>query len=123
MTQTKIENLNLFVKAILDRKAHDLIILDISRLTSIADAFIICSGKSSRQVTAIADYIQSELRDHGIKPLHVEGKTEGLWVLMDYGHVVIHIFFESTRHFFDLEGLWTEARKIAPEKVLEEEAL
>jgi ribosome-associated protein len=67
---------------------------------------------------AIADHIQSEMRDHGIRPSSVEGKVDGQWVLMDYRDVVIHIFFESTRDFFDLEGLWRDAPRISPEDVL-----
>ena len=87
-------------------------ILDVRELTSIADVFIICSGRSSRQVIAIADFVQLNLKKQGIKTLSVEGKKEGHWVLLDYGHVIIHIFFEPTRSFYDLEGLWIDAKKI-----------
>jgi ribosome-associated protein len=120
MTFGKVDHLDVFLKAIQERKVVDLVILDVRKQTTIADVFIICSGKSSRQVVAIADNVQSELKDHGIKPLHVEGKTEGQWVLMDYGHVLIHIFFESARAFFDLEGLWHDARRISPEAATQE---
>ncbi|MBU4055996.1 MAG: ribosome silencing factor [Proteobacteria bacterium] len=115
MTFEKVHNLDVFLKAIQERKVVDLVILDVRKQTTIADVFIICTGKSNRQVVAIADNVQSELKDHGIKPLHVEGKTEGQWVLMDYGHVLVHIFFESARAFFDLEGLWHDAQRISPE--------
>ena len=105
-------SLDYYVKAALGRKAFDLVILDVRDLTSIADAFIICSGRSNRQVAAIAEFIQVELKKHGIKPLSVEGKKEGHWVLLDYGHVIMHVFYEPIRSFYDLEGLWIDAKKI-----------
>jgi len=108
-----------FVSTVLGRKAMQVVILDVRNLTSIADAFIICSGKSNRQVTAIADVVQRELKDKGKKPLNVEGKKEGLWVLMDYGDVIIHIFYESLRSFYDLESLWIDARRLSPESLAE----
>jgi ribosome-associated protein len=76
------------------------------------DVFIICSGRSNRQVNAIADSIVAKLKKHKIKPLSVEGTGEGHWVLLDYGHVVIHVFYEPVREFFDLEGLWADAKRI-----------
>jgi ribosome-associated protein len=105
-------SLDYYVKAVLGRKAFDLVILDVRNLTSIADAFIICSGRSNRQVAAIAESIQVELKKHGIRPLSVEGKKEGHWVLLDYGHVIMHVFYEPVRSFYDLEGLWIDAKKI-----------
>jgi ribosome-associated protein len=102
-----------FVKAVLDRKAIQVVILDVRQLTSVADAFIICSGRSNRQVTSIADFVQRDLKKKGKKPINVEGKKEGHWVLMDYGDVIIHIFYESLRNFYDLEGLWIDARRIS----------
>lgn len=105
-------SLDFYVKAALGRKAFDLVILDVRDLTSIADAFIICSGRSNRQVAAIAESIQVELKKHGIRPLSVEGKKEGHWVLLDYGHVIMHVFYEPVRSFYDLEGLWIDAKKI-----------
>ena len=104
--------LDVFVKAALGRKAIDLVVLDISRLTSIADAFIVCSGRSSRQVTAIAEFISIELKKQGIKPLSIEGMEEGHWVILDYGRVIIHIFHQPVREFYDLEGLWSDAKQI-----------
>lgn len=105
-------SLDFYVKAALGRKAFDLVILNVRDLTSIADAFIICSGRSNRQVIAIAEFIQVELKKHGIRPLSVEGKKEGHWVLLDYGHVIMHVFYEPIRNFYDLEGLWIDAKKI-----------
>lgn len=105
-------SLDFYVKAALGRKAFDLVILNVRDLTSIADVFIICSGRSNRQVAAIAEFIQVELKKHGIRPLSVEGKKEGHWVLLDYGHVIMHVFYEPVRSFYDLEGLWIDAKKI-----------
>ena len=112
-------SLDLYVKAALGRKALGLVVLDVRELTSVADAFIICSGRSNRQVTAIAKFIQTELKKSGIKPLSVEGKKEGHWVLLDYGHVIIHVFYESVRNFYDLEGLWMDAKKIKTKSLIE----
>ncbi len=93
-------------------KALDLVLLDISRFSSLADYFIICSGKSSRQVQGIADNMERGLKARGIKPLGSEGKREGHWVLMDYGDVIIHIFYQPVRSFYDLESLWSEASRV-----------
>jgi len=112
-----IQSLDLYVKAALGKKAFGLVVLDVRQLTSIADAFIICSGRSNRQVAAIAEYIQVSLKQKGIQPSSVEGKKEGHWVLLDYGHVIIHIFYEPVRDFYDLEGLWIDAEKIQTERL------
>jgi len=112
-------SLDLYVKEALGRKALGLVVLDVRELTSVADAFIICSGRSNRQVTAIAEFIQTELKKAGIKPLSVEGKKEGHWVLLDYGHVIIHVFYESVRNFYDLEGLWVDAKRIKTKSLIE----
>ena len=105
-------SLDRYIAAASEKKALNLIVLDVRDLTSIADVFIICSGRSNRQVNAIADSIVAKLKKHKIKPLSVEGTGEGHWVLLDYGHVVIHVFYEPVREFFDLEGLWADAKRI-----------
>jgi ribosome-associated protein len=87
-------------------------VLDVRGLTSIADAFIICSGRSNRQVSAVADHVERYLKKEGIRPLSIEGRKEGHWVLMDYGQVIIHVFYTETRTFYDLEGLWVDAKRI-----------
>lgn len=101
-----------YIKAVLGKKTIDVVALDIRKLTSYSDALIIASGSSNRQVTAIAEYIKKELKDQGIQPLGIEGLKEGTWVLLDYVNVIIHIFYEDIRSFYDLEGLWADARKI-----------
>jgi ribosome-associated protein len=112
MTNTMDSPLDLYIKAVLGRKAMNVVALDVAELTSYADVFIICSGRSNRQVSAIAEYIQTDLKKHKIKPLSVEGTKDGHWVLLDYGHVIIHVFYEPVREFYDLEGLWADAGRI-----------
>jgi ribosome-associated protein len=117
MTDTTDAELDIYVKSALGRKARSPVLLDVRHLTSLADAFLICHGTSNRQVSAIAEHIQKDLKKKGIKALSIDGIKEGRWVLMDYGHVVIHVFFESTRHFYNLEGLWSDARRIQTESL------
>ena len=112
-------SVDLFVKAALGKKAVGLVVLDVRKLTSIADIFIICSGRSNRQVAAIAEFIQVEMKKHGFSPLSVEGKKEGHWVLLDYGHVIIHVFYEPVRTFYDLEGLWIDAKKVKIQSLID----
>jgi len=111
-------SLDLYVRAAAGRKVKDLVILDMRGLTSVADIFIICSGRSNRQVIAIADFIQLDLKNKGIRLLSVEGKQEGHWVLLDYGHVILHVFYEPLREFYDLESLWVDAKRINPDSLL-----
>ncbi len=92
----------------LDKKANEVVILDVRGKTSYADYFIIASGDSERQVAAIAEHIESELRKDGVRPLGVEGQERGHWALLDFGEVVAHLFYEEVRAFYDLEGLWTD---------------
>jgi len=96
----------------LDKKAYDLVLLEVSEVTSIADYFIICSGRSDRQVQSIAQGIEQDLGKEGIKPLSVEGQSRGHWVLMDFTDVIVHVFFQPMREFYDLEGLWSHAPRV-----------
>ncbi len=105
-----------FIKAALGRKADRVVALDVRTLTSIADVFIILSGRSNRQVSAIGEFIRRNLKEQGIKPLSIEGMKEGHWILLDYGHIIIHVFYEPIRDQYDLEGLWTDAKRIDIEK-------
>jgi len=97
-------------------KALDLVLLEVSEVSSFTDYFIICSGKSSRQVQGIADNLEVALGERGFKPLGVEGRGEGQWVLMDYGDVIVHIFYEPVRSFYDLESLWADAKRVVWER-------
>lgn len=100
-------------KAALDKKSKETLILELKDLTVIADYFVICSGTSTTQVKAIADYIENELREQGIRPIGVEGRDNAHWVLMDYGDIVIHIFEEETRAYYELEKFWLDAPRIS----------
>jgi len=100
------------VRAALDHKAYDLVVLETGRISSIGDYFVICSGRSDTQVQAIADAIDGALRGQGERPLSIEGMQRGQWVLMDYGDVVVHIFYVPVREFYDLERLWVRAPRV-----------
>ncbi len=93
----------------LERKAYDLVVMEVRDLTSIADYFIVCSGRSDRQVQSIAQGIEENLRGTGVRPHSVEGAARGQWLLMDFFDVIVHIFYEPVREFYDLEGLWSDA--------------
>ncbi|MBF0451398.1 MAG: ribosome silencing factor [Candidatus Magnetomorum sp.] len=101
-----------YIEALLERKCLDPVLLDIRGMASYADALLISSAKSNRQVKAIAEHIHRTLKKQCIKAFHIEGLQEGHWVLMDYGDVVIHIFYEPQRKFYDLEGLWNDVDAI-----------
>ncbi|MDX2167323.1 MAG: ribosome silencing factor [Deltaproteobacteria bacterium] len=99
----------LCVRFALDKKAYDLLLLEVGAHTSLADYFLICTGRSDTQVQAIAQSIQENLAQLGRRPRTVEGLSGGQWALLDYGDVVVHIFLESVRSFYDLERLWARA--------------
>lgn len=92
-----------------DRKAQDLVTLDMQDVTLVADYFVIMGGKTTTQVDALADHIERGAREAGVRLLHREGKAGSRWVLLDYGGVVVHIFTEDERRFYDLERLWGDA--------------
>lgn len=119
MNEPIMDELDLYVKTALDKKAEDPVLLDVRGLTSIADFFMILSARSHRQVSAISEHVVKTLRDRKIKPLSVDGLKEGHWVLIDYGHVVMHIFYDSIRRFYDLESLWVDAKRIRTSSMLE----
>ena len=96
----------------LEKKASDLVVLDVGHLTSIAEYFIICSGRSDRQVQSIAQGIEENAAQEGLKPFAVEGTGRGHWVLMDFSDVIVHIFYEPVRKFYDLDALWGDAPRV-----------
>lgn len=93
----------------LDKKAEDVVVLDVRELCSFADAFVIATGNSDRHVRSIASGIDEELRARGDKPLGAEGEQDGRWVLMDAGDVIVHVFQRDVRAHYDLERLWGDA--------------
>lgn len=103
------------VSAADDRKAVDLKVLHLAKVSDFTDYFMICSGTSERQVQAIADAVQERLREEGVRPLHVEGFNRAQWVLLDYGDFVVHVFQEEPRRFYSLERLWGDAPDMTAE--------
>jgi ribosome-associated protein len=103
------------VSAADDRKAVDLKVLHLQKVSDFTDYFLICSGTSERQVQAIADAVQEKLRAGRVRPLHVEGYNRGQWVLLDYGDLVVHVFQEEPRRFYALERLWGDAPEVTAE--------
>ncbi|MFV1951102.1 MAG: ribosome silencing factor [Nitrospinota bacterium] len=103
---------SLCYKAALEKKAYDIIVLDLSEYSSITDFFMICSGNSTRQVQAIADTIMEKLKKEGARYYGLEGYDAAGWILIDYDDLVIHIFHEETRKFYDIERLWGSAPKV-----------
>jgi len=94
-----------------DKKALDIVIMDLNGLTDIADHFVIAGGTSERHVRTIADGIREGMKQEGTRPLAVEGYDEGRWVILDYQSVIVHIFIEPLRELYDLESLWIEAKR------------
>ena len=95
-----------------DKKAFDLVGIDVGELTSYADAFLLCSAASDRQVGAVADAIRRRLKDEGVRPLHSEGADRSDWVLLDFGDFVFHVFTEDLRAYYALDSLWGDAPRI-----------
>lgn len=95
-----------------DKKGSDIVMLRTAELTTMADFFVICSGRSDRQVQALAGAIVDELRDDGIRPLGIEGKASSRWVLLDFGSVIVHVFAPEEREYYGLERLWSKAAQV-----------
>jgi ribosome-associated protein len=95
-----------------DKKASDIVLLRTAELTTMADYFVIASGRTERQVQALSQAIVDELRDEGIKPLGVEGLRSARWVLLDYGGVIVHLFAPEEREYYGLERLWSAAQQV-----------
>ena len=100
------------VRAVLDKKASDVVVLDLRNTPAFTDFFVLCSGNNQRQVKAIADQVQDTLREAKVRPAHIEGYDRAEWVLMDFFSFVVHVFTPQTRAFYGLERLWGDAEKI-----------
>jgi len=107
-----MESLRTAARAAADKKAFQIVGLGVSDLTSYTDSLLICSAGSDRQVGAIADEVQRQLKEAGRRPLHVEGERRSDWILLDYGEFVIHVFTEERRAYYGLDGLWGDAPKL-----------
>lgn len=110
------KKIELIAKAALAKKAKDVVLIDLRKLSSICGYFIIASGDSTTQIDTIADNIEKELLVRNCKLWHREGKGQALWILLDYGDIVVHVFYRETRGFYNLEKLWYDA----PQKKLRE---
>ena len=102
-------------RAAASKQAEDIVILDVQGLIVITDYFVICSASSDRHVRTVVDEVERALRDRERKPVRREGETEGRWVLLDYVDLVVHVFAEAEREFYDLERLWRDAPRVPVE--------
>jgi ribosome-associated protein len=102
------------VRAAEDKKAENLVVLDLRQAAGFTDYFVVCSGTNSRQVRAIADGVMDALAAEGVKPSHIEGHDRSEWILLDYFDFVVHVFAPETRLFYGLERLWGNAERIEP---------
>ncbi len=108
-----LELAKICAKVALDAKAEELIVLDVKGISSFTDYFVIMSGRSTRHVQGLAEIIEGEMHSKRINTSHAEGLEEGMWVLLDFGDVVVHIFYHEQRKFYDLEGLWHDAKPVS----------
>lgn len=99
-------------RAALERKAIDVVVLDVQGVSSVTDYFLVCSGRSTTHLESISDAIRAELKTDGVRPLHAEGHAESGWVLLDYGDVLMHVFLEDTRAYYALERLWGDVPSV-----------
>lgn len=107
-----------------EKKARELVVLDVASLLGITDYFLIASGSSDRQVRTIAEAVEEKLKEDGLRPLRSEGAADSGWILIDYGDFIVHVFTEEMRSYYDLERLWKDApRPELPELVEARQAL
>ena len=99
-------------RAAIEKKAENVKVLDLSEISGFTDYFVVCSGLSDRQIQSIADSVQATMESQGHDAISVEGYAEGRWVLMDFGDVIVHIFLDALREYYDLEALWADAPNV-----------
>lgn len=114
ITETSLSDprIELAVASASEKKGTQIVVLDLREVAQFTDFFLICSGRSSKQVQAICNEIEEKLLELGSKPIHIEGFQSAEWILMDYGDFIVHIFDEDARKFYDLERLWRDATRI-----------
>lgn len=115
---TSAEIVNFTVKLLDKKKATDIQVLEVGKITTLGDYFVIASGSSNTQVKALAAEIEDRLAEQGLEPKRVEGESSAMWILMDYYDVIIHIFYHETRDFYCLERLWADAPQLDVEEIL-----
>ena len=111
------------IEAALDKKAQDAVVLELSEICSFTDYFLICTGTSTRHNQTIAEHIEETLKKDGVRALHIEGHTEGEWILLDYVDFVVHIFSARAREFYDLERLWRTGKRRDAHELIAQRAL
>jgi ribosome-associated protein len=111
------------IEAALDKKAQDAVVLELSEICSFTDYFLICTGSSTRHNQTIAEHIEQTLKKAGVRALHIEGQTEGEWILLDYVDFVVHIFSARAREFYDLERLWRTGKRRDARELIAQRAL
>jgi len=104
------------VRAAEDRKARNCVLLDMRKISSIADYFVICSGDSNRQVKGIAEAVLEALKDAGVRCWHSEGWGESMWIVLDFGDVIVHVFQDEVRNYYKIERLWGDAKTVQSRK-------
>ena len=107
-------------KALDDKKGVDIALLEITDVTTLADHFLICTGTSNTHVKSLCDAVEEALDNAGEPVIRREGHRSGTWVLLDYGCLVVHVFTEETRQFYDLERLWSDAKRVDLETIIKE---
>ena len=112
MSLTPMELIEVAVKALDDKHGIDISVIDVTDRTTIGDYFIVASGSSNAQAKALAEEVEMKMTKLGYEPKNVEGYQTAMWILLDYGDIIIHIFYNETREFYSLEQLWNEAPRI-----------
>lgn len=109
---TQNEKIEIIVKALDSKRAEDIQVLGIKDLTILADYFVIANGNSSTQTKALADEVEYKLKEQGIMPERIEGYQGSNWIILDYGDIIVHVFYKETRSFYNLERLWSDAEQV-----------
>ena len=118
---TSYESAIVLAKALDDKKGNEIKVLKTEGLTTLADYFVICTATSSTQVKAMSDACEEAMEKHGEKVHHIEGHRDGTWLLLDFSSVVVHVFTDETRKFYDLERLWADAEMVDLSEIIIEE--
>ena len=120
-TAAQQSQLKTIIKALDSKRAEDIQLIGIRDLTIVADYFVIANGTSNTHTKALADEVEFQLKEQGVEPLRVEGYSGASWIILDYGDIVVHVFYKETREFYNLEKLWRVGEFIPAENYLEEE--
>ena len=118
-----LEKLKIALKAAVDKKAENPVVIDLRNLTSLADYFLIVTASSDTQARTIADEVKKKLKERNVLPISVEGYDSANWILLDYGDLVVHVFRPEFRELYDLESLWLDAPRVEVEELLPQETV